>query len=190
MEKEIRNVLACLQQEIRKDLWFFASCGAFVSLLLVWHARLKEMGISEGKSWPEALFNDFVSFNSFGLIFIGLLGLGASAAILDRVGIKWERLDKTLIHLELRLIQITSTIISFTVGLSASALIHSLFTVTVGGVKLAFIIVIFNTMLLIGIFSSAVVARRVEPFNNWALSVFMLLSALGLTAWLIVKGAS
>ena len=188
MDKEIRQILCRLLHEVRKDIWFFASCGALVGFLMIWQFRLREMGIAEGESWANALFEDFISFNAFGLIFIGLLGLGSSAAVLNAVGITWRRLENTVEHLELRLVQIASAIMSFTVGVSGSALAHSLFTATLGGIRVTVMILLFNALLFVGFYSSALIARRVEPFDRWWASMLMLIFALGMTIWLVVRG--
>ena len=190
MDKEIREILSRFLCEMRKDIWFFASCGALVGFLMIGQFRLREMGIAEGESWPSALFEDFVSFNAFGLIFIGLLGLGGAAAVLNAVGITWRRLENTVTHLESRLVQIASAIMSFTVGISVSALVQSLFTTSLGGIKLTVMILLFNAMLFVGFYSSALVARRVGPFDRWWASLLMLVFALGMAIWLVVRGSS
>jgi len=79
-------------------------------------------------------------------------------------------------------------IISFTVGVSLSALIHAAFTVTVGGVALAVTIVCFNAFLIVWFFVPTLVARRAKPLDRWWASLLMLLLALGLVVWLVIWG--
>jgi hypothetical protein len=77
MDNEIKAVARALWQEIKKDLPFFGICGFLVGWLMIVQFRLKETGMAPKKdSWADALFSDFVSFNAFGLVFVGLLGLG------------------------------------------------------------------------------------------------------------------
>ncbi len=188
LKEQFKIVVVRLFVEVRKDLSFFGSTGVIIGLLMVWQNRLKEMGIAKGESWVDCLFSDFVSFDAFGLLFIGLTAIGSFATIVNTFGFKWIKIEDVVEHLENRFVQLVSSIVSFTAGLSVSALFHSVFTVTMGGVEFAFTIVLFNAMLFIGFVPSTLVARRVKPFDRWQASLFMLMLSLGVVTWLIIRG--
>jgi len=188
MKDKFRAIVVDLGQEVRKDLWFFASCGVFVSLLMILRFDLKQMGVAASRSWPGALFSDFVPFNVFYLVFIGLLAVGSIATILNTRGLRWRRLDAAILHLESRLTQIVSAIISFAAGMSVSVLFYSLLTMTWNGAILAAIIVALNIIMFMGFLWASLVARRIEPFDRLLISLLALLLAFALVVLLIVRG--
>lgn len=179
-----------LYAEVKKDLPFFVLCGIVVGYLFIFHSRLKEKGVTQGNNWADSLFSDFVSFNAFGLVFLGLIGVATIATILKELGFQLPRIDAAVIHIETRLAQITSAIISFTLGLSALALFHSVMTITLGGIKLALFVFLFDMLLLCGFFSAVLVAQRSKPFDKWWGAAIMLAFAAGFLAWFIVAGVN
>lgn len=189
MDPDYKYVTDRLTTEIRKDIWFFGLCGAFVGYFLVLHSRLKEEGVAHGESWANELFSDFVSFNAFGLVFLGLIIVASAATVAHSRGKQLPKLEATVRHLETRLTQIASSIISFTLGLSALALFHSLMTVTAAGVKLALLIILFNGLLFSGFSTAVLIARRTKPFDTWWASSIAFALAVGALSWLIVMGA-
>lgn len=190
MDQKIKYVVDRLYAEIKKDLLFFGLCGIVVGYLFIFHSRLKEKGITQGNNWADSLFSDFVSLNAFGLVFFGLIGVAAIATILKELGFQLPRLEAAVIHLETRLAQITSAIISFTLGLSALALFHSVMTVTLGGIKLALLAFLFDMLLLSGFFSAVLVVKRNKPFDKWWGAAIMLAFVAGFLVWFIVAGVS
>lgn len=188
MEAEIRAVAGSLLREVRKDLPFFGGCGFAVGLLMVAQYRLNENGIAPKDSWPDALFSDFVSFNAFGLVFVGLLALGALATCLAALNIGWHKLEQVVAHLEERLAQLASSIISFTLGLSTLALLHSGYTSTASGAVLAVMVVMFDCLLIVGFVSAALVARSRPPFDRWWFGVVFLTLSVAAAAWFIFRG--
>jgi len=190
MKQEITAVARRLLAELRNDLPFFALCGMFVGLLMVWQDRLKELGIASGESWPNKLFSDFMSFNAFSLVFFGLIALASATTTLKATGRHWPRLERAVNHVESRLAQLASSIISFTLGVSALALLQSLLTVTAGGAVLFLAVVLFN-LLVFGSFVVAVlVARRIEPFDRWWVALLTLCLASLVVAFFIVRGVT
>lgn len=189
MDADYKYVVDRLSTEIRKDIWFFGFCGVFVGYFLVMHSRLKEEGVAHGESWGNELFADFVSFNAFGLVYIGLIMVASAVTIAQSMGRQWPKLEAAVHHLEARFTQITSSIISFTWGLAALALLHSLVTVTSSGLGLALLIVIFNVLLFVGFSTAVLIARRTKPFDSWWASSLALAGAVGALSWLIVMGA-
>jgi hypothetical protein len=188
MEAEIKAVAGSLLREVRKDLPFFGACGFAVGLLMLAQYRLSKNGITPKDSWPDALFSDFVSFNAFGLVFVGLLALGALVTCLAALNIGWHKLEQVVAHLEERLAQLASSIISFTLGLSTLALLHSGYTSTAGGAALAVMVVLFDCLLVVGFVSAALVARRKPPFDRWWFGVVFLTLAVAGTLWFIFRG--
>lgn len=188
MDNHIKAVGSALWQEVKKDLLFFGACGFFVGWLMVAQFRLKEIGAAPKDSWADTLFSDFISFNAFGLVFVGLLGLGALNTTLQALKVSWPRLEKSVIHLETRLAQLASSIISFTIGLSLFSSAHALFTITAQGVFLAFVIVLFDVLIVAGFMSAALVARRPPPFDRWYVGSGMLLASLAAVTLFILYG--
>lgn len=188
MDAEIRTVARLLKQELLKDLPFFGTCGVAVGWLMLVQYRLTQTGMGPKDSLADALFSDFVSFNAFGLVFLGLLALGSAVTCLAALNIRWPRLERVVDHLQTRLAQLASSIISFTLGLSLTALCHSLLTITVGGVGLFSMIALFDGMLVVGFGSAMLVARRRSPFDQWWVGVMFLVLALGATLSLIFWG--
>jgi len=150
--------------------------------------RQKLSGIAPKDSWADALFSDFVSFNAFGLVFVGLLALGSAVTCLAALDIRWHGLERVVEHLQVRLAQLASSIIAFTLGLSMTALGHSLFTITAGGIGLALLIALFDAMLVVGFISAMLVARRRPPFDRWWVGVVFLVLAIAATLSLIFLG--
>jgi hypothetical protein len=188
VDAEIRTVVLRLKEELLKDLPFFGACGFAVGWLMLVQYRQKQSGIAPKDSWADALFSDFVSFNAFGLVFVGLLALGSAVTCLAALNVRWPRLERVVEHLQMRLAQLASSIIAFTLGLSLTALGHSLFTVTAGGIGLSLMIALFNSMLVVGFGSAMLVARRRPPFDRWWVGVMFFVLALAAALSLIFWG--
>jgi hypothetical protein len=188
VDAEIRTVVLRLKEELLKDLTFFGACGFAVGWLMLVQYRQKQSGIAPKDSWADALFSDFVSFNAFGLVFVGLLALGSAVTCLAALNVRSPRLERVVEHLQVRLAQLASSIIAFTLGLSLTALGHSLFTVTAGGIGLSLMIALFNSMLVVGFGSAMLVARRRPPFDRWWVGVMFFVLALAAALSLIFWG--
>jgi hypothetical protein len=188
MDDHIKAVAIALWQEVKKDLPFFGICGFFVGWLMVVQFRLKEIGAAPNESWADVLFSDFISFNAFGLIFVGLLGLGSLITCLHALKISWPHLERSVAHLEVRLAQLASSIISFTIGLSLFSSAHALFTITAQGVVLAFVIALFDGLIVVGFMSAALVARRPPPFDRWYVGSGMFAASLAAITWFVFYG--
>lgn len=188
MDAEIRTVALLLKQELLKDLPFFGTCGFVVGWLMLAQYRLTQNGMGPRDSLADALFSDFVSLSAFGLVFLGLLALGSAVTCLAALNLRWPRLERVVDHLQSRLAQQASSIISFTLGLSVTALGHSALTFTVGGIGLILLVVLFDAMLVVGFFSAMLVARRRPPFDRWWVGVMFLILAVAATLSLIFWG--
>lgn len=188
MNEQIQAVAITLWHEIKKDSPFFGACGLAVGWLTVAQFRLKEIGVAPKESLADALFSDFVSFNAFGFIFIGQIGLCSLVNCLIALHFSIPRLEKYLAHVEARLGQIASSIISFTVGLSFFSSGHALFTVTSQGIILAIMIAVLDCVIVVGFVLAALVARRSKPFDRWYVNFASLASALAAMSWILLFG--
>lgn len=188
MNAEIWTVALLLKQELLKDLPFFGACGFVVGWLMLVQYRLTQNGIGPKDSLADALFSDFVSFNAFGLVFLGLLALGSAVTCFAALNIRLPSLERVVDHLQTRLAQLASSIIAFTLGLSLTALCHSLLTITAGGIGLFSMIALFDGMLVVGFGAAMLVARRRPPFDRWWVGVMFLVLALAATLSLIFWG--
>ena len=190
MPQEIREIPKRLLADIRQDILFFGGCGVVVGLLMLWQFKLGSLGLITGKPWPTELFTDFVSFNAFTLVFLGLIAVSSVATLARAFGKPLPRLEATVVHLEGRLSQIASSIISFTVGLSLLALLHALLTLERGGLALALWVLLFDGLIFCGFVASTAIARRIEPFNKGAVALLFLIGALAFVGWFLVKGVN
>jgi hypothetical protein len=188
MDSDIKAIVDRLTGEIKKDLIFFGMCGAIVGYFMILHSRLKEEGFVNGDGWANSLFNDFVSFNAFGFVFVGLIAIGSISTIALSCGFKWPRLVAVVEHLETRLAQISSAIISFTAGLSFMALLHAGLTISAGGILFSVLIVSFNGLLFVGFFTALVIARGIKPWGSLPFAILSLLMAIAALVWFIVAG--
>lgn len=189
MPPEIKSIASRLFQEIRRDAPFFSSCGFIVGLFMIWQSRLAKLGVATGDSWPKELFGDFVSFNAFGLVFLGQLALGAIASAFAALNRPLPKLEAVVSHLEERLSQLASSIIAFTAGMSALALLHAFLTLEAGGLLLALSVVSFDSIVFSGFVTAVAVSRRVDPFKGLAPALSSLLVALFVVGWFLVRGA-
>lgn len=188
-DAHIRAAACTLWREIKKDFLFFALCGGVVGWLMILQARLKDGGIAPKNSWADALYADFVSFNAFGLIFVGFIGFGALRSCLRALGIDWPWLEGAVNHLETRLAQLASAIIAFTAGLSICSSLHALITITGQGLALAGLIAIFDSLIVGGYVSAVVVARGPAPFDRWYVGLGILGLVLAMIVGLVLYGA-
>lgn len=56
MMTDFKLIAGRLVTEIRKDIYFFGTCGVVVGLLMLWQFKLKTLGVATGKAWPTELF--------------------------------------------------------------------------------------------------------------------------------------
>jgi hypothetical protein len=184
----LSGLVGSFSREFRKNLLFFGGFGSFVALLMVFRAHLRDLGLASGEPWPDLLFSSFVSFDVYGLVFFTLIVLGVSSSILAKFGVNW--LVNTVVHVELGLIQLASTIISFTCGLGVVALLHAAYTRTGGGFALAGWLIVFDLLLFSMLLISGVVVRRIQPFHYSLWASFVMLTSLVLVGWLLIRGGA
>src|SRR5262249_11629842 len=160
-------VIGKLWTEVKKDIAFFGSCGFVVGCILVLRKRLMELGIAYGKDWADILFSGFFSFEAYAFIFLALIIVASTDTILKSLGVHSPRLVTAVIHIENRLAQVASSIISFVSGLAVVSLLHSLWTQTLSGIKLFCLLLYFITFLVFIFSTAAFVSHRFKPFDRW-----------------------
>lgn len=148
--------------ELKKDLPFFSLSGGLVGFFMLLYVPVKRAGIAAEESWANALFSDFVSFQAYGLMLIGVLILGSAAVCISRLEIRFNVFHDSAAHLKLRLKQVTSSIVAFTLGLSVISFGHAIITWSVDGAALALLMAFFNLMLISGLFSSEIALYLLE----------------------------
>lgn len=189
VDPDFKSALDRFGTEVRKDLGFFGGCGLVVGLLTVWQPRLKELGLAKNPQWATQLFSDFMSINAFGLIFFGYLLLACTATTISGLGHASPKLEGAVLHLEGRLAQIASSLVSFMLGLSLLVIIYSLLNLDAGGAKLVGLT--FGLVLvLVGSFVMALaVGRRAEPFDKWWVALPGLIVFVG-SLFMLIRGNS
>lgn len=188
MDPDLKLALDRFTAELKKDIWFFGACGVVVGLFMVWQDRLKELGIVQNPKWANDLFSDFMSLNAFGLIFFGYLLLGCVATVFADLGHPKPRLEAAVIHMEARLAQIASAIVSFLVGLLALVTLYSVLNLDSGGIKLFGLAIVFAFLIVGGFAIALLVGRRTKPFNTWWMALFSSFAIAAILGWLLLQG--
>lgn len=177
-----------LWTEIKKDWLFFGGCGFFVGLCFIWRGGLKAIGIAQGNNWAADLFSDFMSITAFSLVLLGLIVLESINALFKKPDQQRPRLEASIAHVESRLVQITSSVFSFTLGLCALTLLHSMLCMTTHGVKLAIKLFLnFGGILPFQYAAALVFLRSGLLDTRWGASITLLLAIVA-TGWILVKG--
>lgn len=179
-----------LINEIKKDIGFFGFSGLLAGFLMLLQYNLKQYNINPDDSLADALFSDFISFNAFGFIFIGLIILGAFSTLLKKIGIYWDRLDSLIQHAEERLTQLGSSIISFTIGLSAVAITHALCTKTHSGYILAFLFFLLDLIIITGFMTAMLITKEQILSERWWFPPVLLIVATLLLAYIMIYGVT
>lgn len=167
MNSDLKSALQSFQQEVEKDIWFFGSCGVAVGLFMLWQSRFKELGLATDPQWASELFADFLSFNAFGLIFFGYLLIASLATIFFDLGHPIQWLERASNHMEIRLAQIASSLVSFILGFLGLIIVYSILTLEIEGLKVIAFAILY-TVVVVGSFVIALlVGRRSEPYDRW-----------------------
>lgn len=185
---ELRLVLNNLHNELKQDIKFFGSCGFIVGALMILHSWLKNIGVNPKETLADALLTDLISFNVFGFVSFGLIGLGALASCLRAMNLTWMALETLVSHLELRLTQISSTIIAFNIGLLVFAAGYAICTKTLGGVELCLAATLFNAAIYAGFVFSTIIGRRIPPFNECRIALIIFIGAIICLGLIVVYG--
>lgn len=181
----LKEVLENFISEIRKDLIFFGSCGCIVALFMIWRWELKQYGIEPGGNFEEILLADFVSFNAFVFVFLGYLILSCATNILNDLNFPLEILKKVVTHIESRLCQISSTIISFLIGVYASIAVYTIISKPVGGFRLVIYLTLSIFVIFLATIYGLMIGRRMKLIDTLGWSLLILAISLSLLFFLI-----
>lgn len=185
MQTNMKAGVDLLVGELRKDIWFFGTCGFAIGLFMAWQPRIKALGIAKDPQWAGQLFSDFVSFNAFGLVFFGYLLLGCLAAIFNAMKRQSSRLTDTVSHVESRLAQLASSIIAFMSGLLALVTLYSFLNLDSSGLKVIALTAFFSLFVATVFVVATFVGRRIEPFDKWWVAVITLILTMSILTWLV-----
>lgn len=188
MDPDLKLVLDKFLAELKKDIYFFGGCGFTVALFMIWQARLQELGVTKSPHWANELFSDFLSFNAFGLIFFGYLLLACIVNTSIGLGYSLPKLASAVSHMESRLTQIASSIISFMIGLLTLVVIYSILNLDGGGLKLIFLAFVFSFFVMGSLTAALLIGHRTEPYNIWWVSVIVFVVLACVLAWLLIQG--
>ena len=187
MDADLKAALHRFLDELKNDIWFFGGCGFFVGLFMVWQSRLKELGLAKDPKWASDLFSDFMSLNAFGLVFYGYLLLACLSTAFTDLGRPMPYLDRMVAHMEMRLAQVASSLVAFSIGLLALVALYSILNLDSGGARLVALASLFSVFIA-GTFAIALaVGRRTEPFNRWWVALMSMLALAGALWWLLVQ---
>ena len=180
-----KYVHARLWPELKHDVWFFIPCGVVAGLLSIVHVRLKVWGIAQGEDWAaKDIMLDFLSMNAFLLIWIGLIVLEAIWTLMKKPGMHMPRFEAINAHIESRLFQLTSAMLSFILGLIVVALGHAACNKTTTGVRLTVTLMVIAVQLLGACLCSSMV-KFID--KRWS-ALLMLVFAVGIIVCLLVWG--
>lgn len=187
---EIKDLLKTLWLEIKEDCLFFGTCGFLVGLLQVLQFRMRAFGIAPKDPWPDSLRSDFMPLSAFLLMYFVLLGMGALPPIFKLFRPECSLLNRVLLHLERRLAQLLSVVISFSAGLAVFSLTYACCTITGTGLRLALLLLALNGVLLLGYFVAVHVARGNSPFDRWWGGMLVLALVSCGVWWIVTRGMS
>ena len=190
MDTNLMAAFLLFKEEIKRDLLFFGSCGFAVGLFTVWQARLSELGVGKNAKWASELFADFISFNAFGLVFLGYLFFACLSTVLADIGRPSATLDAAVSHSETRLMHMASSITAFMLGVLALVILYSALRLDLGGLKLIALSALFCILVVAAFFTALAVGRRSPPFNRWWAAVLCAGLAIAILGWLLIQGGT
>jgi hypothetical protein len=185
---ELKLAFDRILSEIKKDMWFFGLCGMFVGLFMVWQFRFRVLGIAENPRWASDVFADFMSVNAFCLISFGYLILACISTMLKDLGCSWPKLELAVNHVESRLVQIVSSMVSFMAGLLVVFTIYTGLVLDSSGLWVAFLAILFSVLVIGGFVAAVLVGHRTKPFDSWWAALLILLVTVSSLGWLLIQG--
>ncbi len=162
--------------EFKKDIHFFGLCGLVLALLMLWPGTVFNQGSDANQNWFSSLFAEFVSFEIFAFIFLMYLYPACIATIFSDLGLQPTRLNKVLLHLEMRMTQIASGLVSFLVGFVLVVAVYAVpfFDETVlEFIAAAVSISLFSFGCLLVAF---MVGMRAKPFDRWWAALLLMIA--------------
>jgi len=156
-----------LIKELQKDFIFFGSCGFFTGILAIGYDHFKAGEFVQGNSFAERLFDGFVSPTPFVLVLHGLVVFTIIDFLIYKIlKVNWQCLNNTIEHIKLRLIQIASTFITYTIGLAVMAFLYHLIDANSEGWELVVIILIFNLFIISILFIILSFEKKIRKGNS------------------------
>jgi hypothetical protein len=160
---DLKNSVSLLQQEVKKDIYFFGACGFVVGIMFIWQIRFKELGIFDNPKFASIIFSDFLAGYTFSFI-LALYML--SGLIVNFLGCNNVKLQTVRSHIGNRFYQVGSVIISFLVGFSSFTFIYFLIRLELNGIFLAIIAFLLASFLAETIFIADLLVLRKKPFDK------------------------
>lgn len=151
--------------EVKKDLLFFALCGAIVAFLESFCAGFQYNRVGAGSPFMP-LFKSFlphyaILLITFVLFILGMLENAVASYVV------WRRWLETIVsHVVERLIQFVSASICFIVGLVTISISHRVATHTGSGHTLAFWLTIYSLELVIMLFGMVGLRGAIKPLQQ------------------------
>lgn len=178
-----------LYLELKKDILFFGANGFLVGVLMILNYRLKNIGIEPQESIAAGLFNDFISFNIFGFMFLSMIGLGSLLNCIKSLGVQTKTVEGVVQHVSTRFLQLTSSMLAFLLGVSALIFIHYLSTFKIESIIILLIIVIFSMLLATFFVLAIYICKCFVPFNRLIISSTTLIVSIIAIVSLIFLGS-
>lgn len=183
--QDFLSLISRLFDEIKKDWPFFSFCGFLVSSSVILRGQLEAFSGSLGADGSRALMLDFFPIRAFFFIILIFWCLGAVSSLLNNWGWPWAFLDGVVHHIELRFLQLTSSILCFCLGVAAYAMFHSALISSPDGIIL-FRLVLVVCLLLTGFFIIVSSAYRLLPFIPWPWGLVFLIGTIIIFVLLIM----
>lgn len=166
-DDEMKKAAKHIFLEIKKDILFFGICGFLVGLLLFWQIGLSENSKSSNESWGVQLFNDFLSFNAFGFLFFGFTIFSAICNLFKKANWNWNWMQIALKHTEKRFMEISSSLISFMIGLISFFIVAMIVNKDPSGFELIIYIFSFVLFVLLSFIMAFMFSNEIKPFDKW-----------------------
>jgi hypothetical protein len=164
--QEFLYVLARLAEEVKQDWPFFSFCGFFVTAALVWRGQITAVTSALSGDGARAFVGEFFPTRAFFFFVLIFWGVGAGAALLHHFGWPWGFLDGVVRHIELRFLQLTSSILCVCLGMAVYALLYAALISFAEGMGLLRLVVL-GGLLLTSFFLLVSSASRLFPFLPW-----------------------
>ena len=132
----------------------------------MWRRQIAALTSALGGDGARAFFVEFFPTRAFFFFVLIFWGVGAGAALLHHCGWPWGFLDGVVRHIELRFLQLTSSILCVCLGVAAYALLYAALLSFAEGMGLLRLVVL-GGLLLTSFFLLVSSASRLFPFLPW-----------------------
>ena len=132
----------------------------------MWRRQIAALTSALGGDGARAFFVEFFPTRAFFFFVLIFWGVGAGAALLHHFGWPWGFLDGVVRHIELRFLQLTSSILCVCLGMAVYALLYAALISFAEGMGLLRLVVL-GGLLLTSFFLLVSSASRLFPFLPW-----------------------